>query len=183
VWGNLSAEEKAQLTSWQRLALEHADDLLSDISAAERQPLVAVIEAAARAAEAGDRARGGALRWQYGGGTARGKDGGHDLDFIFTREGEEGSEEGMLERMLTALAASDDMERDESGRARMAVVLAYGAGGDASGDTVAQNRSSWAKGEHFWTPGAKFEDRDDGEPARKALMLLKVRLRARVLQV
>jgi hypothetical protein len=175
VWGSLSVADKEKLTSWQQLALEHADDLLSNIGTAERQPLVAVIEAAARAAEAHDRG-GGALRWQFGGGTARGNESGHDLDFIFTRNGEEGGEAGMLEHMVRALADSDAVERNAvTGRARMAVVLAYGAGGDASGDTVAQNRSSFAEGEHSWTPGMPFEERAD--PARKALMLIKVRAR------
>jgi DNA polymerase/3'-5' exonuclease PolX len=151
VLANLPHDEAANLSSWQKLVLTHADELLLPIHEADRAPLVAAVEAAAREAEVESGCRG-SLKWQFVGGTARGKTGSHDLDFLFTHD-EEGDEVGMLGKMLQALARSEALERDPAtGKPRLAVVLSSGAGGDAQDGRAADSRG--LEGVRAWDPGA-----------------------------
>jgi DNA polymerase mu len=151
VLANLPHDEAAKLSSWQKLVLQHADDLLLPIHEADRAPLVAAVEAAARVAE-GESGCRGSLKWQFVGGTARGKTGSHDLDFLFTHD-EEGEEVGMLGKMLQALARSEALDLDPAtGKPRLAVVLSSGAGGDAQDGRAAD--SCGLEGVRAWDPGA-----------------------------
>ena len=154
----MPASEQEKLTQWQKLVLQHSDDLLSDISVEERLPLVKLVEDAMAAADPT-----GGLNWRFVGGTARGKSGGHDLDFMLSHQAH-GGEAGHLERMLNHIAASDAVEH-------MAVCLSYGSAGDSAGDGGVNARGFSAG--NMWSQGQTFGSAD--KDANKALCLIKLK--------
>ena len=164
VMRNLPADERSKLSPWQVLLLSHASDILSDIDAAGRAPLEALMTAAARAAEPS-----GALTWQLVGGSARGKQGGHDLDFLFSHTAP-GGEQGKLERLLRFIADSPLVERDEGGVPKLCVCLSSANLSEGASDGGA-NARGFASG-NVWVPGQGW---DKFATADKALMLLKLR--------
>jgi DNA polymerase lambda len=179
VWAAHTARTLAPplATAWQRLSLEHADELLAEIRAEDQAPLVDAVRAAAAAVSVG----GAPLQVALTGGAARGKPASHDLDFLITHP-VEGAEAGKLEAMLRVLAASPAVERDDAGRPRMLVGLSADMSALAVGGKPAKQRAGksggWADAApRLWSAdaaGADAEEADAGRlPANKALLLVK----------
>ena len=188
---------------YARLALEYADELLTDIRTEDHAPLMAAVAAAVTAAvPIAEGGSGAASRPEITlvGGSHRGKEACHDLDILVVLPRDGAAHAGTLMRALRALADDENVERDANGAPRLVAGLAIDASVaqsvagaaqlddrdvfiDADDEPDSPRKASRDKG-HGGTKNAKAlkiwrggdgTDDPDLRQANKALILVKMR--------